>query len=75
VLSYLNSVIDFSTTLSQSHSADKHKLKIIDLDLFNNFVTVQIESEPQIFKIKLSDQVSVDLDKDNKPDITVKFAD
>jgi|GEM_PF-3369166 len=73
-MSYIGSVSSFSALVGRSYTMEKHKITIIGLDLINNIITLRVESEPQILKIKLTDLAKVDLDNDNKPDISIQFA-
>ena len=74
VLAYVDSQANFIATVSQTTQTENHTLKIIDLDLLNNVITIQIESTPQIIKLKLNNFAKVDLNNDKIPDLSVKFA-
>ncbi len=76
VLGYINSTANFSTTVSNhnNQTTQEHSFKIIDLDLLNNIITIQINSEPQIVTLKLDEAKKIDLDNDGIKDLEIKFA-
>lgn len=76
VLAYINSGANFQTSVSNhnNQTTQEHSFKIIDLDLLNNIITVQINSEPQIVILKLDEAKTIDLDNDGVKDLEIKFA-
>jgi MBG domain (YGX type)/Putative peptidoglycan binding domain/MBG domain len=75
LLAYINSVADFTALVSHNYSLEEHSLTIIGLDLFNNIITIRIDSASQVFILNLADTVKVDLDNDKILDVSVKFED
>ncbi len=77
VLAYINSGASFQATVSNHNNktTQEHSFKILDLDLLNNIITIQINSKPQIIKLKLNETQKVDLDGDGVKDLEIKFAD
>lgn len=59
---YPNSELHFPALASHSRTVDGHQIKIVDLDLFNNILTLQVESTPQIIKLALGESRVIDLD-------------
>lgn len=76
ILAYINSSANFQTTVSnhKQQITQEHSFKIIDLDLLNNIITLQINSEPQIIKLNLDEAKTIDLDNDGIKDLEIKFA-
>ncbi|MFA6537437.1 MAG: DUF2341 domain-containing protein [Patescibacteria group bacterium] len=72
---YINSGINFEISVSNVIGTEKHNLKIIDFDLFSKIITLQINSSPQIKKVKVLDSVKVDLNNDLIEDMEIKFLD
>lgn len=76
ILAYINSGATFQAMVSnhKNKTTQEHSFKILDLDLLNNIITIQINSEPQIVKLKLNETQEIDLDGDDVKDLEIKFA-
>ncbi|MCD4705336.1 hypothetical protein K8R66_04660, partial [bacterium] len=72
---YIESTVEFSAPVSSAGSAQSHSLKVINLDLLNNVVTVLIQSDPITLTLSLDEIKYVDLDNDGIDDLEVKFVD
>ena len=72
-LSYINSTAGFDALVSGNNLLQNHHLNINNLDLSKNIVQFTIQSNPQTFNLKMGDSTGVDLDKDGKNDIEIKF--
>ena len=70
-LTYINTEVSFHLP---QQASEQHSLTVNNLDLLNNIVTITIASNnPKTINLKLAEQRNVDLNDDNKPDVTVSF--
>jgi hypothetical protein len=74
LLAYINSIANFTLPTSGSNTNQSHKVTITGLDLAKNVITLLIESTPQTITLNLNETSNIDLDQDNKPDVSIKFA-
>ena len=70
-----NDQTGFVAIVSQTFTEQTHHITILSIDLVHGTVTIQVESTPQVFTLKLAGIVSVDLNGDKTPDISIKLAD
>jgi len=76
ILAYINSQANFIVPESSNNwTPNRHSLKIFNLDLFSNIITLIISSEPQIINLYQGESKEVDLDGDNINDILLTFVD
>ncbi len=61
--------------VSQTYTDQTHHITIVSIDYAAGTVTIRVESTPQIFTLKLAKLVSVDLDNDKIPDISIALTD
>ncbi|MBN2884616.1 hypothetical protein JXE04_01700, partial [Patescibacteria group bacterium] len=74
ILGYINSQANFQAPeSSNSWQTGSHSLKISNLDLSNNTISITIYSEPQILDLQKGESKLVDLDGDAVSDIEVTF--
>lgn len=74
VLAYIGSQGDFDV-LSPANVWQRHYLKITNVDMAKQQVTVEFASIPQSFAFVLDQEMTIDLDQNNLADIYVKFED
>jgi hypothetical protein len=76
VLAYIGSQAEFKVPESKNNwNLKNHSLKITDLDLYRNIITITLSSKPQTISLKKGENKEVDLDGDYKNDILVSFVD
>ena len=72
-LSYFNSNAGFDAFVSSDNELEHHHLNINNLNLTNSIVQFTIQSDLQVFNLKIGETTQVDLDGDKIKDIEVKF--
>jgi peptidoglycan hydrolase-like protein with peptidoglycan-binding domain len=75
ILAYLNGQANFEAKESQSGQWAWHHIKILNVDMVSQKVTIEVFSEPQTFVMGLEEEIKVDLDADQIKDISIKFED
>jgi hypothetical protein len=73
ILAYIGSQAEL-TVLTSQFKTEQHTLKISEVDLAGNTITLQIWSEPQTVKLALKESARIDLDNDKIPDLLISFA-
>lgn len=75
ILSYLNGQANFEAKESRSRLLAWHHIKILNVDMAGQKVTVEVSSTPQTFVMNLEEEILVDLDADKIKDISIKYED
>ncbi|MBT4153501.1 MAG: hypothetical protein HOE53_02520 [Candidatus Magasanikbacteria bacterium] len=75
ILTHINSPAEFEAPVSGSGAMQPHSFEITDFDLFENIITLKIQSEPQFVTLSLNETASVDLDGDGIADVSLTFED
>ena len=73
ILAYVRSRALFKARDSIDLRDVDHSLKILAIDLYVNEVTIEVASEPQVFKLNPGEKIFVDLDGDKNPDVSIQF--
>jgi hypothetical protein len=76
ILAYMNSQANFMAPESSNNwMPGNHSLKISDLNLSSNIITIDISSEPQTMILQKGESKEADIDGDKKNDIVITFVD
>jgi len=75
ILSYLNGQANFEAKESRNRLLAWHHIKISNVDLSQQKVTIEVSSTPQTFVMTLEEEILVDLDADQIKDISIKYED
>ncbi len=73
LLAYVRSQALFDIATGDFANLHRHSLKILELDLYRNIITIMVASEPQVFSLQENESVMVDLDGDGVKDVSVQF--
>jgi len=73
LLAFVRSQALFDAVGSFSLRTSRHSIKIIEVDLYRNIVTLEIASDPQTFQLHENEMIKVDLDGDKVPDVSIQF--
>ncbi len=73
LLSFVRSQALFDVMSSLSGRTGRHSVKIVEVDLYRNIVTLEVASDPQTFRLIENELVKVDLDGDKISDISIQF--